>query len=139
MAAVALINGSMGIGLLTVDPGSGSTRDLSASGWGTIGQPAWSADGRQIFAPAVSTTQRFIPIMQIWEFDARTGASKPLTSCSIPYQLGSLSATTAGELLANTRSPVMTLWVTDASSQPRLLPSARSEGWDSVVWVIDRL
>jgi serine/threonine protein kinase len=135
MAAVALMNQSMGIGLLSVDLRSGSTRDVSASGWGTIGQPAWSADGSQIFAPAVAVTQRFIPIMQIWEFDARTGASKPLTSGSIPYQLGTLSATTAGELLANTRSPVMTLWVMDASSQPRLLPSTRSEGWDSVAWV----
>ncbi len=73
--------------------------------------------------------------MQIWEFDARTGASKPLTSGSTPYQLGTLSATAADDLLANTRAPVMTLWVTDASSQPRLLPSTRSEGWDSVAWV----
>ena len=137
MAAVALTNSW--IGLLTVDLSSGATRDLSVSGWGTIGQPAWSADGSEIFAPAVPGTQRFIPIMQIWEFDARTGASKPLTSGSIPYQLGTLSATTAGELLANTRSPVMTLWVMDASSQPRLLPSTRSEGWDSVAWVGDRI
>jgi len=135
MAAVALMKENSGIGLLTVDLGKGSTQDVSASGWGTIGQPAWSADGSQIFAPAVPVSQRFIPIMQIWEFDARTGASKPLTSGSIPYQLGTLSATTAGDLLANTRAPVMTLWVTDASFQPRLLPSTRSEGWDSVAWV----
>ncbi len=134
MAAVAFGKG-MGIGLFSVDLRSGSTRDVSVSGWGTVGQPAWSADGSQIFAPAVPVTQRFIPIMQIWEFDARTGTSKPLTSGSIPYQLGTLSATTAGELLANTRAPVMTLWVMDAASQPRLLPSTRSEGWDSVAWV----
>lgn len=139
MAAVALMNQSMGIGLLSVDLRSGSTRDLSASGWGTIGQPAWSADGSRIFAPAVPLTQRFIPMMQIWEFDARTGANKPLTSGSNQYQLGTLSATAAGDLLANTRAPVMTLWTADAASQPRLLPTTRSEGWDSVAWVDGRV
>ena len=137
MAAVA--STKEGIGLLTVELGSGSTRDLSVSGWGTIGQPAWSADGSQIFAPAVPLTQRLMSMMQIWEFDARTGAHKPLTSGTTQYQLGTLSATAAGDLLANTRAPVMTLWVTDAASQPRLLPSTRSEGWDSVAWVGGRI
>jgi hypothetical protein len=135
MAALALMNQNMGIELLSVDIRSGSAQDVSVSRWETIGQPAWSADGSRIFAPAVPITERFIEIMQIWKFDARTGAHKPLTSGSIPYQLGTLSATTTGDLLANTRSPVMSLWVANASSQPRLLPATRSEGWDSVAWV----
>jgi Tol biopolymer transport system component len=33
----------------------------------------------------------------------------------------------------------MTLWVMDAASQPRLLPTTRTEGWDRVAWVGDRI
>ena len=138
MAAVATIKEDMGIGLLSVDLRSGSTRELSVSGWGTIGQPAWSPDGGEIFAPAVPI-QRFLPMMQIWEFDARTGAHKPLTSGSTQYQLSTLSTTAAGDLIANTETQFTTLWTTDRAVQPHPIPTVRSEGWDGVVWVGNRI
>ena len=68
--------------LFRVDLPAGSMRDLSGPGW-TIGQPAWSSDGATIFAPAMPNDGS--PIMQIWAFDARTGAHRALTSSSTWY------------------------------------------------------
>jgi len=139
MAAVVVMNQNMAIGLQSVETLSGATREVSAAGLWIIGQPAWSSDGGRIFAPAVPQNQQFLPMMQIWEFDARTGAGRPLTSGPNQYQIGTLSATATGDLLANTRTPVVALWTVDGTSPPKLLPTTKSEGWESVTWVGDRI
>jgi eukaryotic-like serine/threonine-protein kinase len=138
MAAVALTQQDLGIGLFSVDLRSGSVRDLSVSGWETIGQPAWSQDGGEIYAPAVPN-ERLSPEMHIWEFDARTGAHKPLTSGSTQYQLSTLSSTAGGDLIATTKTPSLSLWATDAAGRPQRIPATRSEGWGSMVWVGNRI
>ena len=80
LAAVANVKDDMV--LFRVDLPAGSMRNLSGPGW-TIGQPAWSSDGATIFAPAIPNDGD--PIMQIWAFDARTGAHRALTSSSTWY------------------------------------------------------
>lgn len=137
MAAVALSKG-MRIGLFSVDLSSGAIRDVSVSGWGTIGQPAWSPDGDKIYAPAVPA-ERLMPMMHIWEFNALTGDHSPVTSGSTQYRLSTLSATATGTLIANTKAFSLTLWATDAAGKAQQIPSTRSEGWDGVAWVGNRI
>jgi Tol biopolymer transport system component len=138
MAAVVNVWGTMAIGLVTVDLRDGNFRDLSITGWGTIGQPAWSPDGGAIYAPAVPIG-RVSPMIHIWEFDAGTGDHKPLTSGSTQYRLDTLSATSVGDLVALTKAPSLTLWATDAGGQSQQIPSTRSEGWDGLAWVGNRI
>ncbi len=138
MAAVAINPKDMGIGLFTVDLPSRSVKDLSVSGWGTVGQPAWSPDGGEIYAPAVPN-ERLAAMMHIWEFDARTGAHRPLTSGSTQYQLSNLSSTSSGDLIAVTSTHSLSLWATDAAGRPQRISSNRTEGWDSVVWVGNKI
>ena len=111
-------------------------RNLSGPGW-TIGQPAWSSDGATIFAPALPDNGG--PIMQIWAFDARTGAHRALTSSSTWYMEWSLSATANDDLIANTFAAETNLSVTDQSGQPYPLPVLRGEGSNSAVWVDNRI
>jgi len=94
MAAIAI--GKDDMGLVKIDLSSAAIRDLSVSGWGAVGQPAWSPDGKTIFAPAILGRQG--SLFQLWAFDAQTGAHRPLTSGSPEYSEWSLSATAGGEL-----------------------------------------
>lgn len=135
MAAVAI--GKHDMGLMTVDLQTGTTRDLSVSGWGAVGQPAWSPDGLTIFTPAVSAQPG--SLFQIWAFDARSGAHRPLTSGSTPYSEWSLSATASGDLFAITDIAHLSLWVTERSGQTHRVPALRGEGSDSVIWIENRI
>jgi serine/threonine protein kinase/Tol biopolymer transport system component len=110
LAAVAI--GKEDMGLVRVDLPSGAVQDLSVSGWGAVGQPAWSPDGATIYSPALSAGS---PTMQIRAFDARTGAHQVITSGSTNYLEWSLSSTAGGDLIANTLAWDATLWVTDHS------------------------
>jgi len=134
LAAVANVKDDMV--LFRVDLPTGSMQNLSGPGW-TIGQPAWSADGATIFAPALPSNGD--PIMQIWAFDARTGAHRALTSSSTWYSQWSLSATANDDLVANSVAVETALSVTDQSGQPYPLPALRGEGSEAVVWVDSRI
>jgi serine/threonine protein kinase/Tol biopolymer transport system component len=134
LAAVAIGNDDMG--LVSVDLHAGSIQELSVSGWGAVGQPAWSPDRATIFVPAVPAAG---VTMQIWAFDARTGAHHSLTSGSTNYLQWTLSATAAGDLIAGSLIPASTLWETDQSAQPRQIPALRGEGSDSVIWLDGRV
>jgi Tol biopolymer transport system component len=137
LAAVAIGHDDMG--LVSIELPAGSIRDLSVSGWGAVGQPAWSPDGATIFAPALPASSNPPSIMQIWAVDARTGAHRPLTSGSTEYLEWTLSATAAGDLIANTSTPAITIWATDQSAQPHLITAVRGEGSESVIWVDGRI
>jgi serine/threonine protein kinase/Tol biopolymer transport system component len=134
IAAVA--DGNDDMGLVRVDVTSSEIKDLTVVGWGAIGQPAWSADDREVYAPAI---ERGGTIFQIWAIDARTGAHRPLTSNSTHYWQWSLSATKDSSLLAATQTRAWSLWITDRAGQWRSLTSARGEGDDSVSWVGNRI
>jgi serine/threonine protein kinase/Tol biopolymer transport system component len=135
LAAVAL--GKQGyLILLSIELPAGSIRELSLSGRGAVGQPAWSPDGATIFAPAVPLGDS---VHQIWAFDADTGARRPVTSGSTGYSQWTLSATATGELIANTQTPALTLWATDQSAQPHPIPALRGEGVVGVIWVDGRI
>lgn len=125
------------LGLVTVELPAGTIRDLSVAGWTTLGQPAWSPDGATVFARGEilggeTTTQ-------IWAIDAHTGTRRPLTSGSTSYVQWSLSATANGNLIANTITPTLAIWVTDPSAQPHRIAALGGEGYDSVVWVDGRI
>ncbi len=122
--------------LVRVDLPSGSMRELSGPGW-DFGQPAWSSDGATIFAPASPSDGG--PIMQIWAFDARTGAHRALTSSSMRYSEQTFSATANDDLVVNSVAAETNLSVTDQSGQPYPLPVLRGEGSDAVVWVDNRI
>jgi Tol biopolymer transport system component len=132
----AVVAGKDDMGLVRVELPSGSIRDLSVSGWGAVGQPAWSPDGTTIFVPAIPVGDS---VFQIWALDSHTGARRPVTSGSTDYSEWSLSATSTGELIANTNTPSLTLWATDESAHLRPIPAVRSEGYDSVIWVDGRI
>ena len=134
LAAVA--TGGEDIGLLRIDLPGGSIRNLSVSGWQLLGQPAWSPDGAEIFAPGIPIGSS---IIQIWAFDALTGAHRPLTSSSAAYSVQSLSVTASGNLIANSAITATTLWAMDHSARPHPIPALRGEGSDSVVWVDKRI
>ena len=135
LAAVAI--GKDDMGLVRIDLPTGSIRELSVSGWGAVGQPAWSPDGAAIFTPAAlrGINAKF----QIWAFDPHTGAHRALTSGSTDYNQWSLSATAAGDLVAITVAPNFTLWVADPSGRVQQVPALRSEGSESVIWVDKRI
>ena len=130
LAAVA--SGEVDLGLVSVELPAGSIRELSVSGWASLGQPAWSPDGSAIYAPAqlLGSSTR-----QIWSFDASSGGHRPLTSGAASYHQYSLSATVTGDLIANTETPATTLWVTDQSAQAHPINALRGEGIDSAIWV----
>jgi serine/threonine protein kinase/Tol biopolymer transport system component len=134
LAAVAI--GKDDMGLVSVELPAGSIRELSVSGWGAVGQPAWSPDGSTIFTPAVP---QYGSTFQIWAFDASSGVHRPLTSGATSYHEFSLSATATGDLIANTEIPNTTLWVTDRSAQAHPINALRGEGFDSVIWVDGRI
>src|SRR5271163_1993141 len=50
LAAVVIGNDDMG--LVSINLPAGSIHELSVSGWGAVGQPAWGPDGTTIFLPA---------------------------------------------------------------------------------------
>jgi Tol biopolymer transport system component len=135
MAAVVI--GQHDMGLVTVDMRTGAIRDLSVTGWGAVGQPAWSPDGLTIFTPAVSAQPG--SLFQVWAFDARSGAHRPLTSGSTQYSEWSLSATASGDLFAITDISDLSLWVTERSGQIHRIPALRGEGSDSVIWIDNRI
>lgn len=124
------------MGLVRIDLPAGSIRELSVSGWGAVGQPAWSPDGATIFAPAIPSDQ---PTFQIWAFDALTGTHRALTAGSTDYEQFTLSATGAGDLVATTRSFATTLWATDPFTHLRPIPTLKGEGAESVTWVDGRI
>ncbi len=134
IAAVAI--GKEDMGLVSVELPAGTIRELSVTGWKAVGQPAWGPDGTIIFCPAVAVAQS---TFQIWAFDAHTGAHRPLTAGSTDYSEWSLSATAAGDLIANTSTPSFTIWATDQSNQLHPTASLRNEGYDSVIWVDGRI
>ena len=136
IAAVAIGNDDMG--LVLVDAASGNIKELTMTGWGwgAIGQPAWSPDDSEVYAPAREAGGA---MFQIWRFDPHTGAHQALTSNSTDYWLWSLSATGNGSLLADTITPDLSLWTTNKDGQWRAIPSARGEGLDGVAWVDNRI
>ena len=115
---------------------SATIRELSVTGWGAVGQPAWSADGSTIFTPAVP---QYGSMMQIWAFDAHSGTHSPVTSGALSYQQFSLSATSTDALIATTEAPNTTLWITDQSGQTHMINSLRGEASDGVIWVDGRI
>ena len=133
----AVVIGQHDMGLVTVDMRTGAIRDLSVTGWGAVGQPAWSPDGVTIFTPAVSAQPG--SLFQVWAFDARSGAHRPLTSGSTQYSEWSLSATASGDLFAITDISDLSLWVTERSGQIHRIPALRGEGSDSVIWIDNRI
>jgi serine/threonine protein kinase len=135
LAAVAI--GKEDMGLVRVDLPSGSIQDLSVSGWGAVGQPAWSPDGGTIYSPAVLSTGS--PTMQIWAFDARNGEHRVITSGSTNYFEWSLSSTAGGDLIANTEAWDGTLWVIDHAGGLRRIDSLRNEASESAIWVGDQV
>jgi Tol biopolymer transport system component len=77
--------------------------------------------------------------MQIWAFDAHTGAHRSLTSGSTDYSEWSLSGTATGDLIAASDARATTLWVANQPAQPHPIPAMRGEGSDGVVWVDGRV
>ncbi len=124
------------MGLVSVELPAGSIRELSVSGWGAVGQPAWSPDGSTIYTPAVPI---YSSTFQIWAFDASSGVHRPLTSGATSYYQRSLSATATGDLITTTYTPTTTLWVTDQSAQAHPINALRGEGSDSAIWVDGRI
>jgi Tol biopolymer transport system component len=120
----------------SVELPAGSIKQMSPGDYAVVGRPAWSPDGRTIFAPAISKGGGFY---QIWAFDAHTGSSRPLTTSSTDYLQWSLSATSAGDLVANTITRDTTLWVADQTGQAHSIDSVRGEGFMGVTWVGDRI
>jgi serine/threonine protein kinase/Tol biopolymer transport system component len=135
-AVAASVEDLTGAGLVDIELPSGTIRNLKVSGFGTIGQPAWSADDREIYAPAIKLGGS---IDQIWAFDAHTGIQRPLTSNSTNYLVWTLSATGVGDLLAGTATQTLTLWATAHSGRLQQIPSLPSEGFSSVIWVDDKI
>lgn len=123
--------------LVRIELPSGSIQDLKLSNWGAIGQPAWSSDDAQIYIPGVKLDGP--TTMQLWAIDAHSGAYRLLTSNATNYMSASLSAATSGDLVATTRTPAYSLWVTDHSRQLRPIASLTGEGDDSVAWVDNRI
>ena len=132
----AVVGGDKGMGLVRIDLPSGSIQDVSVSGWAEVGQPAWSPDGATIFAPAFPTGGT---IFQIWAFDARTGADRPITAGAKGYGMYTLSSIASGDLVGTAQNPATTLWATDSSSHMRQIPSVDGEGRDSMIWVDGRI
>ena len=122
--------------LVTIEQPSGTVRDLTASGWGSFGQPAWSADESTVYAPAIPSGSA---IWQLWAFDAATGAPRVVTSSATPYSQWSLSATATGDLVAIALSKESVLWIADAAGHAQPVPGTKAEGWDGVVWVDDQI
>ena len=134
LAAVAI--GEVDMRLVSIELPTGSIRELSVSGWGAVGQPAWSPDGTAVFAPAIAINATS---MQIWAIDAHTGARRTVTSGSTNYVQWSLSATANGDLITSTITPTLAIWVTDPSAQPHRIAALGGEGSESVVWVDGRI
>ena len=131
LAAVAI--GDDDMGMVSIELPSGSVHDLSVTGWAAVGQPAWSADGSTIFAPAI---EAFGSIMQIWAFNAGSGEHRALTSSSSWFLQFTLSSSANGDLVGATLNDRTALWVSDGSGHNlRLLPSLKGEGSDGVAWV----
>jgi serine/threonine protein kinase len=120
-------------GLEIIDVPTGSIRDLNVKAY-VIGQPAWSPNDREVYAPALGTA-----IFQIWAFDMHTGSARQITSDSTGYSNRSLSATGSGDLLTLPSVFVLSLWTTDQSARARQVPSLRSEGLDDLIWVDKRI
>jgi serine/threonine protein kinase/Tol biopolymer transport system component len=133
LAAVVLSKD--GVGLVRLDTASGEVRDLSMTGWDNIGQPAWSANDDELYAPAADLDSF---VFQIWGFDPHTGVHQQLTSDSTGYHQRSLSATARGNLLAYTLTAATGLWAMDAAGRWRAVPSTQAEG-QSVAWVGNRV
>ena len=124
--------------LVIVELPSGVVRDFpTISYWGALGQPAWSSDGARIFAPGIDL--RGTGMMQVWSFDAHSGAHLPLTASSVPFSRWTLSATANGTLVANTSGADTTLWIADTSGQSHAVASIRGEGTNSLAWVDMRI
>ncbi|HEY2471127.1 MAG TPA: protein kinase [Terracidiphilus sp.] len=130
----AFASGETSSELIRIDVSSGSVQALSMIN-GSVGQPAWSSDGATIFAPA----SPFGPVLQIWAFDAHTGAHRPITAGTTGYLEFTLSSTNSGDLVAVTDHPATTVWAADASSHLRQIPSLGGEGYDGVIWVDGRI
>ena len=134
----AVVGNDDGMSLVIVELPSGVVRDFpNISSWGALGQPAWSSDGARIFAPG--SDLRSGGMMQVWSFDARSGAHLPLTASSVPFSQWTLSATANGALVANTSGADTTLWIADTSGQSHAVASIRGEGTDSLAWVDMRI
>jgi serine/threonine protein kinase len=130
-AMAAVYDAGEGMGIVRVEPLSGSIRELT-TGWASIGQPAWSPNGKEILVPAVGPGR---PIRQIWSFDEQTGARRLLTSTPMNFEQWILSATTNGDLLAGTLEDNLSLWEVNNAAMAQQIPSTRTEGEDSVIWV----
>jgi eukaryotic-like serine/threonine-protein kinase len=135
LAAVATVKEDMA--LVTIELPAGSIRELSISGWGAVGQPAWSPDGATIYTPAIPSEPG--SVFQIWAFDARSGVHRPLTSGSTQYLEWNLSATSSGDLVATIDTLSLTLWVSDRFGKPHPIRSLREEGSDDVAWIGNRI
>jgi serine/threonine protein kinase len=116
--------------LVTVDGSTGNVRDLAALKGVVIGQPAWSSDDSEIYAPVAESWGS----SQIWAFDIHSGSHRSLTSNS-DYSPWSLSASAKGNLIAAKSDVSMSLWEVFPSKQIRQIPALRSEGTSTVNWI----
>lgn len=77
MAAVAI--GKNDMGLVAIDLTSGAIRDLSVSGWGAVGQPAWSPG---CFVSTVSLVRGMQRLTLLFQADSDAAVKKPdLSGC----------------------------------------------------------
>jgi serine/threonine protein kinase len=116
--------------LRSIDLSSGQEHDLSKSTIVEIGQPGWSADDSEIYAPAATPSED----VQLWSFSLHNGDQKQLTWNSTRYALWSLSVGKSGEILVQPVTEYNHISVTDRNSHVSTLGSDRDVGglaWSS--------
>ena len=120
LAAVAV--GDDDLGVLTIQVASGAIRNLSVTGWGSLGQPVWAPDGATIYAPGSRQDDAMAVGNQLWALDVRTGSYRRITSNSSGYNQWSLSLTATGDLIAITWTTEASVWVTDRAGRSHVSP-----------------
>jgi serine/threonine protein kinase len=116
--------------LRSIDLSSGQEYDLSKSNFTEIGQPGWSADDSEIYAPARAPGADD----QVWSFSLHNGEQKQLTWNSAYYALQVLSVGKSGEILVAPITEFNHISVTDRYSHVSTLeaePEAVSLAWSS--------
>ena len=107
--------------LRSIDLSSGQEHDLSRSNFAEIGQPGWSADDSEVYAPAEAPGADD----QVWSFSVHHRDQKQLTWNSTYYGLWSLSVAKSGEILALPITQFSQMSLTDQHSHMSTLESER--------------